>query len=143
MIVTITAYNKTDRSASAGGLGGADPAYLVKRGYAQLTVDARGTGSSEGIWSAFDARENKDGGEIMTWAHSSERPWSNGITGMTGPSYMGISQLFAAAAQPAGLKAIFPQVPGADVYRDVVASGGQLDVGFIPLWLGPRHRRPA
>ncbi|MGA8987267.1 CocE/NonD family hydrolase, partial [Aeromicrobium sp.] len=33
-------------------------------------------------------------------------------------------------------KAIFPQVPGADVYRDVVASGGQLDVGFIPLWLG-------
>ena len=55
---------------------------------------------------------------------------------MTGPSYMGISQLWAAAAKPAGLKAIFPQVPGADVYRDVVASGGQLDVGFMPLWLG-------
>ena len=135
VIVTITAYNKTLLS-SAGGLGGADPSYLVKRGYVQLTVDARGTGSSEGIWRAFDPRENKDGGEIMTWAHSSERPWSNGITGMTGPSYMGISQLWAAAAQPPGLKAIFPQVPGADVYRDVVASGGQLDVGFIPLWLG-------
>jgi putative CocE/NonD family hydrolase len=135
VIVTITAYNKTVLM-SAGGLGGADPAYLVKRGYVQLTVDARGTGSSEGIWRAFDARENKDGGEIMTWAHSSERPWSNGITGMTGPSYMGISQLWAAAAQPPGLKAIFPQVPGADVYRDVVASGGQLDAGFIPLWLG-------
>ena len=55
---------------------------------------------------------------------------------MTGPSYMGISQIFAAAAHPPGLKAIFPQVPGADVYRDVVASGGQIDVGFIPLWLG-------
>src|SRR5690606_6116541 len=27
-------------------------------------------------------------------------------------------------------------VPAADVYRDVVASGGQLDVGFIPLWMG-------
>ena len=27
-------------------------------------------------------------------------------------------------------------MPGADVYRDVVASGGQIDVGFIPLWLG-------
>lgn len=135
VIVTITAYNKTILG-SAGGLGGADPSYLVKRGYVQLTVDARGTGSSEGTWKAFDARENKDGGEIMTWAHSSQRPWSNGITGMSGPSYMGISQLWAAAAQPPGLKAIFPQVPGADVYRDVVASGGQLDVGFIPLWLG-------
>ncbi len=135
VIVTITAYNKTVLG-SGGALGGAEPSGLVKRGYVQLTVDARGTGSSEGVWNAFGARENKDGGEIMTWAHSSARPWSNGITGMTGPSYMGISQLWAAAANPPGLKAIFPQVPGADVYRDVVASGGQLDVGFIPLWLG-------
>ncbi|MET1062848.1 MAG: CocE/NonD family hydrolase [Aeromicrobium sp.] len=135
VIVTITAYNKTVLG-SGGGLAGADPTYLVKRGYVHLTVDARGTGSSEGQWNAFAARENKDGGEIMTWAHSSKRPWSNGITGMSGPSYMGISQLWAAAAQPPGLKAIFPQVPGADVYRDVVASGGQIDVGFIPLWLG-------
>ena len=43
-----------------------------------------------------------------------------------GASYMGISQVFAAAGVPKGLKAIFPQVPGADVFRDVVASGGQL-----------------
>lgn len=135
VIVTITAYNKAILG-SAGDIAGADPTYLVKRGYVQLTVDARGTGSSEGEWNAFGARENKDAGEIMTWAHSSKRAWSNGITGMSGPSYMGISQLWAAAAQPPGLKAIFPQVPGADVYRDVVASGGQIDVGFIPLWLG-------
>jgi hypothetical protein len=55
---------------------------------------------------------------------------------MDRPSYMGIAQMFAAAGQPDGLKAIFPQVPGADVYRDVVAFGGQIDAGFIPLWLG-------
>jgi putative CocE/NonD family hydrolase len=135
VVVTITAYNKT---VIAGGFGstlaGADPAYLVKRGYAQLTVDARGTGSSEGSWCAFCTREDQDGAEVMTWAH--EQPWSNGSTAMTGASYMGIAQIFAAAGKPAGLKAIFPQVPAADVYRDVVASGGQLDVGFIPLWLG-------
>ena len=71
---------------------------------------------------------------MMTWAH--QQPWSNGDTAMTGASYMGITQIFAAAGRPPGLKAIFPQVPGADVYRDVVASGGQIDVGFIPLWLG-------
>ena len=134
VLVTITAYNKTVLTGGAGGLAGTSPSYLVKRGYVNVVVDARGTGSSQGRWNAFGARENRDGGEIMEWAHA--QPWSNGDTGMTGPSYMGISQLWAAAAKPAGLKAIFPQVPGADVYRDIVASGGQLDVGFIPLWLG-------
>ncbi len=134
VIVTITAYNKT--VVNSTGLGGPDPAYLVKRGYVQLTVDARGTGSSEGSWGAFSARENKDAGEVIEWAHAKARPWSNGKIGMSGPSYMGISQLFAAEHQPAGLKAIFPQVPAADVYRDVVASGGQIDVGFMPFWLG-------
>lgn len=128
VLVTITAYNKTVSP------GGSD--YLVQRGYAQLTVDARGTGSSEGQWGAFSRREAQDAGEIVEWAHSRKRPWSNGRIGMSGPSYMGISQIFAAGSRPAGLKAIFPQVPAADVYRDVVASGGQVDVGFIPLWLG-------
>ena len=135
VIVTITAYNKTVIAGGFGGtLAGADPAYLVKRGYAQLTVDARGTGSSEGQWNAFDKREDQDAAEVMTWAH--KQPWSNGNTAMTGASYMGIGQIFAAAGRPAGLKAIFPQVPAADVYRDVVASGGQIDSGFMPLWLG-------
>ena len=132
VIITITAYNKS--VLAAGGLGGPSGDYLVQRGYARLTVDARGTGSSEGIWEAFGPRETKDYGAVVTWAH--HQPWSNGTSGMTGPSYMGISQIFAAAAHPPGLKAIFPQVPGADVYRDIVASGGQIDVSFIPLWMG-------
>ena len=135
VIVTITAYNKSS-DATGSGLAGGSADYLVRRGYAQLTVDARGTGSSEGEWAAFSRREDKDAGEVVAWAHSRKRPWSNGSIGMRGPSYMGISQLFAAGARPPGLKAIFPQVPADDVYRDVVASGGQVDVGFIPLWLG-------
>ncbi|MDZ5619818.1 CocE/NonD family hydrolase [Nocardioides sp. HM23] len=106
---------------------------MVKRGYNYLFVDARGTGSSGGRWGAFSARENKDAGRIVGWAHRQD--WSNGKVGMAGASYMGISQLMAAGHHPPGLKAIFPQVPGADVYRDIVASGGQIDVGFMPLWL--------
>jgi putative CocE/NonD family hydrolase len=132
VVVTITAYNKSAQGPT--GLAGGDASYLVRRGYAQLTVDARGTGSSQGTWCAFCTREDKDAGEVLQWAH--QQPWSNGRTAMTGPSYMGIDQIFAAADHPDGLRAIFPQVPAADVYRDVVASGGQLDVGFIPLWLG-------
>jgi putative CocE/NonD family hydrolase len=133
VIATITAYNKGVQQY-AGGLAGGDPKYLVQRGYAQLTVDARGTGTSAGQWCTFCSREDKDFTEVMQWAH--EQSWGNGLTAMDGPSYMGIAQMFAAAGHPDGLKAIFPQVPAADVYRDVVASGGQLDVGFIPLWLG-------
>ncbi|MGN6162285.1 MAG: CocE/NonD family hydrolase, partial [Marmoricola sp.] len=133
VVVTITAYNKGSQQY-AGGLAGGDPSYLVQRGYIQLTVDARGTGSSGGQWCSFCSREDRDATEVMTWAH--RQSWSNGSTAMRGPSYMGIDQIFAAAGHPAGLKAIFPQVPAYDVYRDVVASGGQIDVGFIPLWLG-------
>jgi len=135
VIVTITAYNKAAGGLS-GGLTGGGSNYLVQRGYAHLTVDARGTGSSEGQWGAFSRREGKDAGEIVEWAASRERPWSDGRVGMSGASYLGMSQIFAAGQRPRGLKAIFPQVPAADVYRDVVASGGQVDVGFIPLWLG-------
>ena len=134
VIVMITAYNKTVVAGGGGGLLGGGAGFLIKRGYAYLLVDARGTGSSGGTWEAFSARENKDAGKIVGWAH--RQPWSNGKVGMIGPSYMGISQLMAAGHHPPGLKAMFPQVPGADVYRDVVASGGQIDVGFIPLWLG-------
>ncbi len=136
VVITITAYNKQAVGGAASPLAGAPADYLVKRGYAQLTVDARGTGSSGGVWGAFSRREARDAGAVVEWAHRRQRAWSNGRIGMTGPSYMGISQLFAASRQPAGLKAIFPQVPAADVYRDVVASGGQIDSGFIPLWLG-------
>ena len=133
VVVQITAYNKA-AVGYAGGLGGSPPDYLVKRGYAYLMVDVRGTGTSPGTWQVFGAREQQDAAEVMEWA--ADQPWSNGSTAMVGPSYMGITQLFAAGRNPRGLKAIFPQVPSADVYRDITASGGQLDVGFMPLWLG-------
>jgi putative CocE/NonD family hydrolase len=134
VVVEITAYNKGFLRTGGASIGGDSTDFLVKRGYAFLYVDARGTGTSPGTWQVFGEREQKDAGEAVSWA--AEQSWSDGTVGMVGPSYMGISQLFAAGNQPQGLKAIFPQVPGADVYRDIVASGGQLDVGFMPLWLG-------
>lgn len=69
VIVMITAYNKTVVTGGGGGLAGPGPSYLVKRGYHYLIVDARGTGSSGGTWGAFSARENKDAGKIVGWAH--------------------------------------------------------------------------
>ncbi len=97
VIITITAYNKS--VLAAGGLGGPSAAYLVKRGYAQLTVDARGTGASEGVWEAFSPRETADFGQVVAWAH--RQPWSNGKSGMTGPSYMGITPALRGRRAPA------------------------------------------
>lgn len=130
VILTQTPYNK-----SAPQLGFRND-YLVERGYVQVVADVRGTGSSQGTWDSFGSREQKDGAELVKWAHSSSRAWSNGDVGLWGISYAAINQFFTAAQHPAGLKAMFPIVPAGDVYRDVTASGGQIDSGFIPFWLG-------
>jgi putative CocE/NonD family hydrolase len=127
VIVTITPYNGTN------GVINVDNDYLVQRGYVQVVVDVRGTGESQGTWDDLGTREQRDGYEAVEWAAA--QPWSNGIVGMWGASYMAISQLFAAAQQPPHLKAIFPIVPMSDSYRDMVFPGGQNNTGFIPLWL--------
>jgi putative CocE/NonD family hydrolase len=128
VLVTQTPYNK-----AAPQLNFEDD-YLVEHGYVQVIADVRGTGSSEGNWDSFGTREQLDGPEIVAWARS--QPWSDGDIGLHGTSYGAINQIFTAAQHPAGLKAIFPVVPGADTYRDITASGGQIDTSFIPSWLG-------
>jgi putative CocE/NonD family hydrolase len=128
VIVTITPYNGTNGAINVNN------DYLVQRGYVQVVVDARGTGESQGTWDDLGTREQRDGYEAVEWAAA--QPWSDGNVGMWGASYMAISQLFTAAQQPPHLKAIFPIVPMADSYRDMVFPGGQNNTGFIPLWLG-------
>lgn len=124
-IVTQTAYSK---DVLAGPTG-----FFVPRGYAQVTVDLRGTGTSEGTWDPFSERERRDGFEVFEWVVAQD--WSNGRTAGYGASYLGLTQIFSAAQHPAGLQAIFPIVPVADAYRDIVLMGGQLNLGFMPLWV--------
>lgn len=106
---------------------------LVRSGYTQIVADVRGTGNSDGTWQVFQPREQQDTVEMIDWA--SKQSWSNGNVGMTGVSYSGINQLYAANQNPEALKAIVPIEPGGDLVHDVVAPGGALGVGFLPLWL--------
>lgn len=108
--------------------------FLVERGYIQVVADVRGTGHSQGAWKAFSESEQRDGYDLVTWTATQE--WSDGNVGLWGPSYMAINQIFTAALQPPGLKAIFPIVPMADSYRDIAFSGGQVNTGFLPMWIG-------
>jgi len=128
VVLTQTPYNKNS------GVLAFEAPFLIERGYVQVIVDVRGTGSSEGTWDSFGAREQRDGAELVRWAAA--EPWSDGRVALHGTSYGAINQLFTAAQQPKGLKAIFPVVPMSDAYRDVAVTGGQVDTSFIPFWLG-------
>lgn len=127
VILTQTPYNKNS------DLGRGNE-YFVQRGYVHVVVDVRGTGGSEGSWDSFGPAEQRDGYDLVEWV--TKQPWSNGNVGLWGASYMAINQFFTAAQHPPGLKALFPIVPMADSYRDIVMSGGLANTGFIPLWMG-------
>ncbi len=128
VILTQTGYNKSIPAVPAVN------EFLVRRGYAHVSVDVRGTGMSGGNWEAFGAREQADYAQVMDWVAS--QPWSNGRVGTWGASFMGITQLLTAAHQHPAHQAVFAIVPMADGYRDIVFSGGQTNIGFIPLWMG-------
>lgn len=119
---------------SGGGLRtfSVDP-QLIKGGYTQVVVDVRGTGFSQGTWQVFQSREQQDTLETIDWAAT--QPWSNGKIGMNGVSYSAINQVQAASKRPDALEAIFPVEPGGDILRDVVAPGGGIGIGFMPVWL--------
>ena len=131
VILTQTGYNK---SASGYVEGFAFNAFLVEHGYAHVTVDVRGTGTSQGTWEIFSEREQLDYKEVLD--RIVEQPWSNGRIGTWGPSFMGITQIYTGAWQHPAHEAIFAIVPMGDAYRDIVFAGGQVNVGFIPLWIG-------
>jgi putative CocE/NonD family hydrolase len=130
-VLTLTGYNK-DIGAYVPAIGGADQ-YLVEHGYAQVVVDVRGTGRSEGEWTAFGDTEQADYYPTVDWV--TQQSWCNGSIGLYGASLLAITGLLTAEKQHPAVKGVFAIVPMGDGYRDIVFNGGQVNVGFIPLWL--------
>ena len=104
----------------------------VNRGYVYVHTDIRGSGKSEGRYSAFGEREQLDHYDMIEW--SGVQPWSNGKVGMIGESYYGMSQWGAAMHNPPHLACIAPYDAGADIYRHFVYKGGILATGFMNHW---------
>lgn len=136
VLLTQTPYNKKPGVAQSGrsGLISYRNEFLVQRGYVQVIAEVRGTGSSEGAFDVFSPRQQADGAELVAWAASPERPWSNGRVGLLGSSYAAMNQLLTAGLRPPALRAIFPVSTASDLYRDLVVPGGQMDTTFMPLW---------
>ncbi len=116
--------------------------HFLVHNYNVFCFDIRGSGSSEGGWTAFGPVEHHDVAYVVDTFIPSQ-PWSDGKVGMYGPSYLGITQFLAAGlcernektGEPTHLKAIFPFVPMSDPYRIIAAHGGNLDMEFMAMWL--------
>src|SRR5436305_4985975 len=78
VLLTQTPYNKNTPSLNF------EDDYLVEHGYVQVIADVRGTGSSEGAWDSFGAREQRDGYDLAEWTR--RQPWSNRSIGLHGTS---------------------------------------------------------
>ncbi|WP_372983698.1 CocE/NonD family hydrolase [Microbacterium sp.] len=106
----------------------ADPAYWLAQGYAICNPDIRGVVDSEGDSVLWDRQDGLDAYDVIEWL--AEQEWCSGKVGMSGTSYLAVSQWFAAAEQPPHLAAINPWEGVSDVYRDLVKRGGMPDIGF-------------
>ncbi|WP_353189901.1 CocE/NonD family hydrolase [Pandoraea pnomenusa] len=105
-----------------------NPDYWVPNGYAIVNVNPRGTWYSEGKASYMSAQEDQDFYDVIEWAGT--QPWSNGKVGLSGVSYLTVSQWRVAALNPPHLAAINPWEGWSDTYREVVYHGGIPDTNF-------------
>ncbi|MEM9163178.1 MAG: CocE/NonD family hydrolase [Cyanobacteria bacterium P01_F01_bin.4] len=101
----------------------AHPTWYAAHGYIVVIQDVRGRGTSEGRFDLF-AHEVEDGYDSVQWA--AQLPGSNGQVGMYGFSSQGMTQLYAAQAQPDALKALAPAMVGYDLYHDWAYENGAL-----------------
>lgn len=120
------------------GFEAPDPLYWTRHGYAVINVDPRGMWNSEGDATFYSSQEAADVYDLIEWAGT--QPWSNGKVGMSGVSYLAITQWRAAADRPPHLAAINPWEGVSDRYRDMAYHGGIPEDGFGPMW---RARRVA
>src|SRR5699024_2907967 len=114
-----------------------DPAYWVPRGYVVINADLRGWGRSDGVGDLFGPQEGDDYHDLIEWA--AEQTWSTGRIGLTGVSYLAVSQWAAAATPPPHLTAICPWAGFTSLW-DVARPGGVREDGLMMVRRRETHR---
>jgi uncharacterized protein len=129
VVLNVTPYGRD-------GLCSCDSATdYATRGFVLAVVDVRGTGGSQGNLNDnyFSPREARDGYDLVEYLGT--QPWSNGKVGMSGGSYLGITQYLTAEQDPPHLAAIAPVEALADVYNDAAFPGGIESLFFDSQYL--------
>ncbi|MDO5531394.1 CocE/NonD family hydrolase [Sutterella sp.] len=101
---------------------GPDPAYWVAHGYAVINPDKRGAYMSEGDLLYWGHKDALDGRDVIEWI--AKQNWCTGKVGMTGNSWLTVSQWFIAAERPEHLAAIAPWEGFSNHYRESGTRGG-------------------
>lgn len=110
-----------------------DPVYWVPHGYAIVIADIPGTWYSDGAATYCSPEEAQDFYDLIEWAGTQD--WSNGKVGLSGVSYLAVSQWRVAELHPPHLAAINPWEGWTDTYREVVRHGGIPETWFWPyIW---------
>ncbi len=123
VLLTRTPYDKT------GNLGTC--MRVAAAGYVCVAQDVRGRYTSEGEWYPFK-HESEDGYDTIEWlAH---QPWSTGVIGMFGGSYVGATQMLAAITRPPHLAGIFPVITASNYHENWTYQGGALEQWFDEEW---------
>ncbi|THG29945.1 CocE/NonD family hydrolase [Naasia lichenicola] len=110
-----------------------DPDYWVPFGYSIVIADIPGTWNATGPASFISPEEAEDYYDLIEWAGT--QPWSNGKVGLSGVSYLTVSQWRVAELNPPHLAAINPWEGWSDTYREVARHGGIPETSFWPyIW---------
>lgn len=118
VLVMRTPYGKERAVASGGAF---DIFRAVQAGYAVVIQDVRGRYASAGEFTPM-FQETADGVDTFAWAAA--QPWSAGVVGTFGGSYMGCTQWLPARAQPPALAAMAASVTFSDMYEDSAYQNG-------------------
>jgi predicted acyl esterase len=139
VILAICPYKKEAQALSPNRgfhSEGGDLRFFVPRGYVMVFATTRGSGFSQGEFTAWGLPEQQDGYDIVE--EIAKQPWCDGNVGMLGGSYLGMSQWYTAAQRPPHLRCITPIDASTDLYRDFVYQlGGMFYKQFMQMW-GPQ-----
>ena len=118
VLVVRTPYNKDQLGSSIDVF---DVMRAVQAGYTVVSQDVRGRYASEGMFHPH-VQETPDGLDAFAWAAT--QPWSNGVLGTFGGSYLGSTQWLPAREQPPALRAMAPSITFSDSYEGCMYQGG-------------------
>jgi putative CocE/NonD family hydrolase len=105
----------------------------TRRGYAVVVVDERGTGASFGTWRYPWAEESSlDFAEVVDWVVA--QPWSSGIVGAWGISYLGMAAQLLPTTQHPAVRVSIPTFTQYDLYTDIGYPGGIFNDLYVEDW---------
>lgn len=133
-VIQFTRYHRSDEGDGANGY----EKFFASYGYACVSVDARGTGASFGLWPIPWSRDEiADEGEVAAWIVA--QPWSNGKVGALGNSYDGTSAQMLAVPNHPAVRAVIPRHYEYDVYIDIAFPGGVFNDWMVKNWDQANH----